>query len=582
MATTTVKTIGTSSRDYSTVQSWEDDAPANLVTSDVVWQGQCYNDSEFTAGVTLSGSTSDSTRYKELTCASGQSFCDNANVRTNTLAYNQSNGVGITISGAYASTCYVNESYARVSKVQLRAQNATASNALKIYPSEGGNTFRELICQAAATAIYSVYGANSFFNVAALISGSGGDGIRLDRAATLTGCTIARLTSQSSAGRAFYMSSDATDTVIKSCAAFGFSAIDDGTNHASASSGYNATNLSSGLPGSNNQHSVTYSATTPFTQAGSSGTDFRAIASTSLIDNGYKDATNAPNDISGTARDTSPTIGCWEYVAATSPAEGYANLSAVANLTATGYTQHSGTATLSAVATLAAVGYRESAAYAAISAIGGMDAVGYAAHAGTCTLDAVAGQAAVGYATHAGTADLSAIADLAATGEAPSLIPEGSAVLSAVASIAAVGYAVHSGEASLSAVASMAAVGEAPVVVTAEGYAVLSAVADIAAVGYRESAGYAVLSAVAGIAAVGDAPSEVVPSVGGKTGDGLTWTDVDGLTWEEVDGLEWGYLLRVAARQAFIPGAVAGTGYRGGAVASDAFVAGQEAGQGYG
>ena len=195
---------------------------------------------------------------------------------------------------------------------------------------------------------------------------------------------------------------------------------------------------------------------------------------------------------------------------------GSATPSAIADLTATGYAQHSGSATLSAIASLTATGYHQSIAYATISATADLTAVGYTSHAGTANLSAIVGLSATGYATHSGEADLSAIADMVAVGEAPSLIPEGSATLSAIADMTAVGYASHAGEAAL------------------------DAVADIAAVGYRESAGYAVLAAVADMVAVGSVPGEEGGAgTGGKTADGLTWADVDGLEWWEVDGLVW-------------------------------------------
>ena len=93
MVTTVVKSIGTASRDYSTLQAWEDAAPANLVTADQVWKGECYNDSTFTAGVTISGITTDATRYIWLTAAAGQSFADHPE---NALDYNAANGVAIS------------------------------------------------------------------------------------------------------------------------------------------------------------------------------------------------------------------------------------------------------------------------------------------------------------------------------------------------------------------------------------------------------------------------------------------------------------------------------------------------------
>ena len=69
MPTTVVKSIGTTGRDYSTLQAWEDACPANLVSDDKIWKGECYNDSEFTSGLHVSGITTDSTRYVWLTAA---------------------------------------------------------------------------------------------------------------------------------------------------------------------------------------------------------------------------------------------------------------------------------------------------------------------------------------------------------------------------------------------------------------------------------------------------------------------------------------------------------------------------------
>src|SRR5262249_25313543 len=92
------KTIGTSGRDYSTVQAWEDALPANLVTDGNSQVGQCFNDSEFTVAgdiLTISGETTDASHTITITTGSGQSFRDNAGVQTNALLYNVSNGVGL-------------------------------------------------------------------------------------------------------------------------------------------------------------------------------------------------------------------------------------------------------------------------------------------------------------------------------------------------------------------------------------------------------------------------------------------------------------------------------------------------------
>jgi hypothetical protein len=133
VTTTVVKTIGVGG-DYTTLQSWEDAAPANLVTADQVWQGQINASTDSFSGsstlLTMSGSTSDATRYKELTTAAGASFIDNANILTNALRYSTANGCYITSSVAYAAAVVLNEAYARARKVQVLGTNNCYSMSL--------------------------------------------------------------------------------------------------------------------------------------------------------------------------------------------------------------------------------------------------------------------------------------------------------------------------------------------------------------------------------------------------------------------------------------------------------------------
>ena len=72
MATVT-KTIGTSSRDYSTIQAWEDDLDVGATYSsgdDAV--GECYNDSAFNETVTINGGGTVGLNSITLTVASGE------------------------------------------------------------------------------------------------------------------------------------------------------------------------------------------------------------------------------------------------------------------------------------------------------------------------------------------------------------------------------------------------------------------------------------------------------------------------------------------------------------------------------
>ena len=71
MATVT-KTIGTTGRDYSTIQAWEDDLDDSGIYSasdDAV--GECYDDSDFTAGVSINGGGTIGLSSIKLTVDSG-------------------------------------------------------------------------------------------------------------------------------------------------------------------------------------------------------------------------------------------------------------------------------------------------------------------------------------------------------------------------------------------------------------------------------------------------------------------------------------------------------------------------------
>ena len=319
MATTVVKTIGTTARDYSTIQSWEDACPANLVTDDKIWRGECYNDSEFTAGVTIAGMTTDVTRYVELTVAAGQSFQDHADVRTNPLRYDQTKGVGVSISTAYVTVVSMTAEYLKISRLQIRHTASNDGTCIQRGGTQLAATIADCVCSSANSS--ASYGAPVEINATKLLNcvivqlHTSGPGLLVYAGSAVIGCTIIKPTDITAAAtgiRAPYPEG----LIIQSNNVFGFTtAASAGTYHASC--GYNATNLASGLPGTTgNVYNVTYNQTTPFTDADKDSLDLRAIAATALAGAGYRDSTNAPNDISGTARTATPTIGAWELAAA--------------------------------------------------------------------------------------------------------------------------------------------------------------------------------------------------------------------------------------------------------------------------
>ena len=146
MPTTTTSTISQSGTpDYSTLQSWEDAAPANLVTSDVVWQGVIQQpDDNFSESLSITGGTTDATRYKELTVADGASIFDD---NTNELRYNESVGASVTYAFGSA-TINCNENYFRVSRLQARSTATISGGQAMRSLATAGFQARDMVLQA--------------------------------------------------------------------------------------------------------------------------------------------------------------------------------------------------------------------------------------------------------------------------------------------------------------------------------------------------------------------------------------------------------------------------------------------------
>lgn len=320
MATTVVKSIGSAGgRDYSDPQTWEDACPVSLTAVDQIWRGECWNDSEFTRTshtvpvVEISGQTTNINCYVEITAATGHSFQDHATVRSNALTYDVTKGVGFRRISIYYSTGAINpkSDYTRISRLQIKGNNAINADVSGI-----GNFYKDCIMLSGVSSMLGKTDV-SFLNAVFVLDSPSGNGIRIGATGTIIGSTIVRSANNSPAGNGIFEDYSSLKT-IQSSAVFGFTTFAAGAYGGTgfgAGSNNNATDLGS-APGSSNQTSVTYSSVTPFTQANASGNDMRPVAATALAANGFYDATNAPNDISGTARAASPTIGAWELASA--------------------------------------------------------------------------------------------------------------------------------------------------------------------------------------------------------------------------------------------------------------------------
>lgn len=321
MPTTVVSTIGTAGT-YTTLQSWEDACPADLVAADQIWQGQVKNQ-EFVGTATLltiAGQTTDSTRYIELTTEAGASFVDNANKLTNALRYNASNGAAIRKTTSYSGVVIaVNTNYTRISKLQL---SSTPSYGFAISLS-GTNCIIENMLSVAHMTCYSLYGANcQAINCLAICTSSfrndcGGFFFQTGSNMVMYNCTSVLYSGVvSGGGAAAYRCSYSSNAILKNCAGFGFVNFTYGQ-PLSASCSHNASDQTIAY-GSSNQPSLTYA--DQFENAVSGTADFRVKSGATLISNGTDlSGSGVTTDIVGTPRSVPYTIGAWQVVSSSGP-----------------------------------------------------------------------------------------------------------------------------------------------------------------------------------------------------------------------------------------------------------------------
>jgi len=317
MPTVQTKKVGATNSpttmDYTSLASFISAMPSSLVTADEQWNGEFYDQGELTAAGTQSISNSaDATRYLSMYCVAGASFKDKAGVRTTALTYNASNGVAYRKTANYGSIISCSSAYIRIVGMQFKG-DGTANNG--VLPFGGNTLFQNNIVRMANTstsllAVGDTSGGKSgqkYINN--LIITNGGHGLAdVSTDTQFHGNTVISSAGTQTGLRSYPYSSSA---VVRNNAIFGFGTAWSG-NAGTTGGGYNATDLASGLPGSSNQYSLTFSS-----QFVSTTVDFRAVDTGSLDLNGTPDATNIPTDISGTTRHaTTPTIGCWEVIAA--------------------------------------------------------------------------------------------------------------------------------------------------------------------------------------------------------------------------------------------------------------------------
>jgi hypothetical protein len=313
----TDRTIG-SGGDYSTLQAWEDASPANLVTDGNIWRGLMLSGTNLSASstiLTISGSTVDSTHYKELTTDTGASFADHASKLTNALKWNSGNGASISAGDNYGEAVVISEQYARLTKLQIQGNGGR--EALLI--NNGGNyVISQCIIEGQPDASHGVFTSTPTAGIVknSLIvkrSANAGSICSVQGNVSMYNCTVAKPSglAGSSVGLAFSYASGTT--TLQNCAVFGASAVSSG----SATTSYTTCRTDVASPPTGfTQIAYDTSTGSGFENITDATRDYRIKSTSAMLDVGTTDATNAATDIVGTARTSSTyDIGAWEYSA---------------------------------------------------------------------------------------------------------------------------------------------------------------------------------------------------------------------------------------------------------------------------
>lgn len=298
---TVTNSIGTASRDYSTMQSWEDALPPNLITDGNSYVGQAYNDAEFDDGnVIIAGEITDATHTVTLTTGPGQSFRDNANAKTNPLFYDQTKGVGLL-------NTTLNVQIANIFISNLQINNVSHKKCIDGV-SLSHITIDDIICLGAngGGGLVFLQGSTSIIRNSLLAVNFNGAYSIIDMfsAAKAYNTTMLALSSVGSIPSTAISSFSGVAT-CENCAIFNASSYQDSTVPTYTTGYSNIASPPSGV-------TLTTFDTANFV---STTADFRIISTSAMKDTGTTDTTNAATDIVGTSRPqfVAYDVGAFEF-----------------------------------------------------------------------------------------------------------------------------------------------------------------------------------------------------------------------------------------------------------------------------
>jgi hypothetical protein len=311
----------TSGRDYATIAAAWAAIPANLVTADVSYVIELYNDSEFiqNSQISLPNKITDASHTITIRPAAGQGYANNPNSLTNALRYNPANGVAFrgTLNGVVMFNAV--NAYLTIEGLQIDCggtgvcgafgvgnANATVQNNLIEYSGTDARTDPTVI-----TSFANQVATGTFRNNQIVLKSANSHGVRLwsdNSPALCENNTIHRLPGLARGGFGFYSGygSYYASKVMRNCAVFGADLTmfpQYGTYDHCASDGSFTTNGTG--------HLKNLLVTDVFVDP---TYDLRLKAGSPLIDTGAAPGNTNLSTISGNRQmGTSADIGAWEY-----------------------------------------------------------------------------------------------------------------------------------------------------------------------------------------------------------------------------------------------------------------------------
>lgn len=295
--------------DYSTLQAWEDACPADLTAVDQVWKGVIQEaDDAFTTTsgtlLSISGITTDSTRYVWLTVKDGSSFADHPDKQ---LTWDSSKGASLSVT---TGRCISNGlAHTLVERIQCRSVGGTVNFTVANSINSSNSTYKNILIESDCDNCATCGGdQNRWINVVIIQDGESNNSLMDTAVSTKTthfhNCTFLAA-SDLTTPPTYIIDSVASHTNnFTNCAFYGASnLVDAGTNNYTTC----ATDLGS-PPTGVTQISLANAAFVGTTVA---STNLRIKDTSDLIDAGTEDATYSSLDIFGQTRDIYD-IGAYE------------------------------------------------------------------------------------------------------------------------------------------------------------------------------------------------------------------------------------------------------------------------------